>query len=523
MRRTSLALLAGLLILLPVAGRAADEGPAGNWKLSIYQKGKMRLVGLVQLESADGKWAIKLIEGGMKVSDPTVADGMLRFTVTAQDGVLKFEGQLPKGEAKLITGNISNASVALPAEMERTSMKELTEFNLRKDALAKATGYEAADLGLGLLKTAGDNKAKPEEVRSWAEKAYRAAEAYGPRIQAELTLDIAAALADQDGYADIAVNYARRAERGLEPKSKLSRVKRTLDVLAVALKKAGKDDEVKAVTERIAKLDPEIKPAPYAGRKSKSNRAVLVELFTGAQCPPCYAADKAFDALGKTYKPGEVVLLEYHVHNPGPDPLTCPGGERRLRFYVPPMEGGTPMLFANGKLVTDSGGDEFEAVERYDEYVEAINPLLEPAARAAIKLSATRKENKVEITAEASEIDVPASTPVRLRLALVEEKVAYKGTNGIPEYHHVVRDLPGGALGVPVKDGAAKQTVTVDLDDLKKTLKKYLDEWAAENEAKFPGKVPEIELKNLHVVAFVQNDKTKEVLQAAQVEVKAEK
>ena len=32
-----------------------------------------------------------------------------------------------------------------------------------------------------------------------------------------------------------------------------------------------------------------------------------------------------------------------------------------------------------------------------------------------------------------------------------------------------------------------------------------------------------MELKNLRVVAFLQNDKTKEVLQAVQVDVKAEK
>ena len=48
---------------------------------------------------------------------------------------------------------------------------------------------------------------------------------------------------------------------------------------------------------------PFIAVKPFAGRKGKSDRAVLVELFTGAQCPPCVAADMAFDALPQTYKP----------------------------------------------------------------------------------------------------------------------------------------------------------------------------------------------------------------------------
>ena len=52
---------------------------------------------------------------------------------------------------------------------------------------------------------------------------------YGARIQGDVTLEIAEILAQQESYADVAVNFARRAERGLEPKTKLTRVKRTLD------------------------------------------------------------------------------------------------------------------------------------------------------------------------------------------------------------------------------------------------------------------------------------------------------
>ena len=47
------------------------------------------------------------------------------------------------------------------------------------------------------------------------------------------------------------------------------------------------------------------KTEKFAGRKGKSTRAVLVELFTGAQCPPCVASDMAFDGLEKTYAPGD--------------------------------------------------------------------------------------------------------------------------------------------------------------------------------------------------------------------------
>jgi hypothetical protein len=527
MQRTLLAVLAGLLILLPGAGRAADDAPpAGTWKMSLFLEGKMQLLWLVQIESGGGKLTAKLLdktEGAPKatVSDPKVADSTLKFTLNIGETAFQFEGTLPKGDAKIITGNISRPGRALPAELEPTTSKSLDAFDLDKEALAKATGFEAANLSMTLLGRAGEKKAKPEEVRAWADKAYKAAEPYGARMQADITLQIAEILSEQDGYGDVAVNFARRAERNLDPKAKLSQTKRVLEILANSLKKAGKDDDAKAVEERIAKLSPIIKPTPFAGRKAKSDRVVLVELFTGAQCPPCVAADKAFDALDKTYKPGEVVLLEYHEHIPGPDPLTNPGSEARFRYYFG-MRGGTPGLFFNGKAAPPGGGDEFDAPEKYDDFVEAINPLLEQTAKGAVKASVKQTGSKLEITAEASQVDAPSDANIRLRLALVEEKVVYKGGNGIPEYHHVVRDMPGGITGIPIKDGGAKQSVTVDLDELKKTLKKYLTGWEGDND-KFPGKVPEIELKNLRVVAFLQNDKTKEVLQATQVDVKSEK
>jgi hypothetical protein len=530
MRRISWALLAGLLILPPGAGRAADEGPAGNWKLSLFVEGKMQLLWLVQIESADGKLMGKVLdkmEGAPKaptsVSNIKLADGALRFTFSLGETPFQFEGQMPAGDAKVITGSVAPPNGRpLPAELERTSLKALDSYELDKETLAKAKGFEVASTAMSLLAEAGKHKAKPEEVRSWAERAYKAAEPYGPRVQTDISLDIAEALGQEDSYADVAVNFARRAERALDPKAKLPHVKRTLDALAAALKKAGKADEAKEVEARIAKLNPDIKPVPYAGRKGKSDRVVLVELFTGAQCPPCVAADKAFDALAKTYKPGEVVLLEYHEHIPGPDPLTIAAGEARLRYYFG-REGATPNALFNGKpdQKAQGGGDAFDAIDKYEEYLNAINPLLEQPSKAALKATATRKGNKVEISAEA--IDVAVADGVRLRLALVEEAVDYKGSNGIPSYHNVVRDMPGGVTGIAIKDRAAKQSVTVDLDELKKDAKKYLDNWAAENEAKFPGKLPEMELKNLRVVAFLQNDKTKEVLQAVQVDVKGEK
>jgi hypothetical protein len=81
--------------------------------------------------------------------------------------------------------------------------------------------------------------------------------------------------------------------------------------------------------------------------------------------------------------------------------------------------------------------------------------------------------------------------------------------------------MPGGPQGFALKDKSLKQSVTVDLDEVRKELTKYLDDFA--KETPFPNAQRPLELKNLRVVAFLQNDATREVLQAVQVDVRPEK
>ena len=215
----------------------------------------------------------------------------------------------------------------------------------------------------------------------------------------------------------------------------------TLTVLENALKAAGKDEDAKAVRARNDKVAFVI-PKPFAGRKAKSDRVVLVELFTGAQCPPCVAADLGFDALDKTYKPTEVVLLQYHLHIPGPDPLTNADTEARAKFYGPAI-GGTPTVFFNGKPGAEGGGSFAAAQAKYEEFQALVNPLLEKPAPVKLKATATLKDGKIAIKADVSDLQKP-SDDVKLRLVLVEEEVAYQGGNKLPTHHSVVRAFPGG-------------------------------------------------------------------------------
>jgi thiol-disulfide isomerase/thioredoxin len=544
MVRTGSALLVGALLAVTGAARVADAPAAGNWKVTILNPGESETLWLIQLDEKDGKWTGSVVASAQGLPKSTlellsVTGDRLRFTVKAGQQVFTFDGKIPKEKTATLKGSIAREGQMVPCELEATTLKELDPFDLNKEFLANhASDPRVFNVVMELLNEASDHKAKPEEVRGWAEKLWKAAEPFGVRFQQEMAARTADILNRQQGYSAVALAYAQRAERLLEPKDPARTKQRVLSSLAQSLEKAGKADEAKEVQARVAKLDkemkaeqakveahadeeylkamPPFKPTTFPGRKAKSDRAVLVELFTGAQCPPCVAADLAFDGLEKTYKPTDVVLLEYHVHVPGPDPLTNLDTMARLDYYGDQVEG-TPTLLLNGKSADLGGGGIKESEKLYEQYRKAIEPLLEKSAQATLKVSASRRGDKIEINAEVSGIDKPGED-VRLRFALVEERVRYLGSNGVRFHHRIVRAMPGGEKGLALKDKTTRHAVSVDLKDLSKQLTQYITTIAKKSGAKFPDPETLVELKNLSLVAFIQNDKTKEVLQAVQVD-----
>jgi hypothetical protein len=443
------------------------------------------------------------------------------------DQNLAFEGKIPKEGGKLL-GSFATGQGMTPGQLEATTLRSFDPAEIAKDILASQPDSPAVfEAARDLLQDASKSKAKPEEVRGWADKAFKAAAAFGPRWQREIAIRITQALSRQDAYAAIGVEYGRRTERMLEPTDDAALQIRMLESLVTALRKTNKAEEAKEFEARLDKLEAKadqeylkkmlpFQPEPYRGRKNKSDRVVLFELFTGAQCPPCVAADLAFDGLTKTYKPEEVVLLQYHVHVPGPDPLTNPDSEARFKYYSDEAEG-TPWSFLDGASKAQGGGGVDVSKDRYFDYRDAISPLLEKAARAKLQLSATRQGDKIDIQAEVSDLE-KTGEKVRLRFALVEDQVRYVGGNQVRFHHHVVRAMPGGAAGFPLKEKAAKQSASVNLSELRQSLTTYLDEYGKAHA--FPNSRRPLDLKNLRVVAFIQDDQTKEVLQTAQVDVK---
>ncbi len=630
------------LLLAPTAS-AATPPKAGTYEVGYVTPTGGPIACLVKItpggDGVDGELvsAVPALRG-LELKSATLEGDLLKVVLKRPAGDMTFEGRVPKAGADTVLGTFEMGGRLYMGRMAVTDKKELTAANanvrvdlpepmqtaqaltakvaqlrrhaaLAKDAEEKAKlTKEAADAdkeaqaetpklyreviekhgdtpaaalaAQNLLRQAGKLKADAAEVGRWAAALLHSAAPYGPRYETEVAAQVAEVLNPQAPYAPLALEYARRAEKGLTPKDSHRQQVRVLGVLAAAQKKAGLAAEAeqttvrqgrleleqavqaeKALTEKSsaetrasvlsnlaaaqrkvgltgdaaktearlttlnAELDreylakmPPFQPAAYEGRKAQSDRLAVLELFTGAQCPPCVAADVAFDALETTYKSGEVVLIQYHLHIPGPDPMTNAATEARAEYYDVHS---TPSTLFNGKKEASGGGPIARAEAKYKEYRDILDKLLEQPAEASVRVGATRQGDTVTIQADVTRLAAPGESK-KLRLLLVEEKVRFAGGNKLRFHHMVVRAMPGGTEGLALTGKETTHTATVKLGDLRQELTRYLDDYAAEKRP-FPQPERPMEFKSLRVIALVQDDQTKEILQAAVADIGGER
>jgi hypothetical protein len=560
-----------------------DADPAGTWLLSYSPRGAPGEVNLciLKVETKDGRPTASVVATPPKAFPVTVKEVKVsgeKVSVVLGNGTL-FTGVAGK-DKDVVLGGYGNESVLFRAKLTRTDKDEiasqitpakqpeqLTEVTkllgkapqLRfkaqqakepeekkallteaaaaaKEADEKVPGLyrevvkahaetpAAIDAALALLVTARKSGMKADEARTLMALITKQAAAYGPDYAGFVTVQAAEAVAAAKGLEAVAADTLRPMVKGFTDKAPPAETQvKLLTALKAALASSG-GDELKAIEGKLTKLEgrldeeyhakvPPFKPAPFAGRKDKkANRAVVMELFTGAQCPPCVAADVAFDALGKSYQPAELVLIQYHLHIPGPDPMTNPDTNDRAKYYGARS---TPSTFFNGKAAAGGGGGMANAEAKYGKYCEVIDPLLEEATPVKVTGRATRTGDKVEVAVEYA--GVPTDGEAKLRLLLVEETVKYVGGNRLRFHHAVVRAMPGGVAGTAIKEKAGRQTVTVDVTKVRGDLTKYLDEFAANTP--FPNAARPLDMTKLQVIALVQDDATKEILQAARFDV----
>ena len=266
-------------------------------------------------------------------------------------------------------------------------------------------------------------------------------------------------------------------------------------------------------------------PGHFERKPSEGSRVVLAELFTGAECPPCAAADLAFDGIIDRYDRATVAVLEYHLNIPGPDPMTNPDSELRANYYD---VAGTPGAVIDG---TDKHFEERRtntAAENFKILRAMIEPRLAEAPGATFSgLSLKREAGKISVSGEVRWPAGPARNPgkLRLRIALAEETVHYTGSNGIHFHHMVVRRMlsPADRTFLLGKTGKSTFSESVNLSALETGLRAYLDGYEREYSAqeagfRFGEKPYKINPGLLRAVVFVQDDETMQVMQTGYID-----
>jgi hypothetical protein len=273
-------------------------------------------------------------------------------------------------------------------------------------------------------------------------------------------------------------------------------------------------------------------------------------------------ASLAFAAALDRYSRQNYVLLNYHVHIPQPDPMVNPSTLERQRFYGVRS---SPSYFIDGDS-DGGGGSADQAQSIYERKVEpVVEKHLAAAPEAAIKLGATQSGSSVNVKATVSNVK-SQSGKLRLQIALVEDSVSYSGENGNRFHEMVVRSLangpaapvakpaapapkvvPGDKPAADEKPGADEKTAadekpasppaqptgfalrpggggsfewTFDLAKAAADAKAHLEDFETNTRKgaySFRQKKHEIDANNLSVVAFVQDEATKKILQAVYV------
>jgi hypothetical protein len=248
-------------------------------------------------------------------------------------------------------------------------------------------------------------------------------------------------------------------------------------------------------------------PEPFIPAAVWKGKSVLAEIFTGSECPPCVAADLGFDGLIEAFDPRYLVVLEYHLPIPGPDPLMNPATRRRQEFYG---VSSTPTPFFDGEQKFPGGGGKLRAEEKFKEYRGEVEARVSAAPAVVLKVAAVRRGGAVTVDCSFDAV-VPGAA---YNVALVEREVRYRGSNGIVFHKMVVRDI------VSLDPSAKPARATFDLAVVERLAGKHLEDFEKERSVRFKEKKSGIDQARLAAVLFVQDQGTKRVLNAACADVK---
>jgi thiol-disulfide isomerase/thioredoxin len=270
----------------------------------------------------------------------------------------------------------------------------------------------------------------------------------------------------------------------------------------------GSEDGFEAALEAKLKTLP-YHPEPFKPAADWKGKAVLAEIFTGSECPPCVAADLGFDGLLEAYPAKTLAVLEYHLPIPRPDPMMNSSTQIRQEYYG---VNSTPTVVIDGDKKIVGGGGRGSSESKFKQYKSEIDARINAAPSVALKAKAALSGDAVRVECE-FENPGPA---VDVYVALVQGEEKYKGSNGLVFHKMVVRDIAAFPQGV--------REATFDLAKAEQNTDQYLTNFENANTRfqgfKFPERHAKIARQGLRIVVFAQEKNTKKILNAVVTDVK---
>jgi len=235
------------------------------------------------------------------------------------------------------------------------------------------------------------------------------------------------------------------------------------------------------------------------------SQVVVLEAFSNVNCVGCPQLAATLRALMAEpgYGPDRVVLIKYAANWPAvsdPHYQANPADNgARMTFYQAYLGVGIPTLIANGAVAGASGQPP-----ALDALRDQVDDLLQGDPGFAIQVEAVALPGGTSVSARATlhaERQVSHANTV-LQFALVQDPVSYAtppGNQGETEFHWIMRDL-ATATQTPLPL-AAEQTVIREVTLVRQSA------WP---------------VTGLHVIVFVQDTQTREILQAGHAVVTAQ-
>ena len=475
------------------------------------------------------KWKAEFpASASLASADLTILSTLATKLPAQQDRIRKHAKKMYKGAEEKNKGNVAysigteflNANLLLD-QADEYAKRSLEAMGLGKYLQEQLAGYEKRK----------QTPPSPEELKKRFDTSRASRQALLGRIELKLGRTEKGKKLLEESYAADANNVAVQSELGvlaakagddakaqefLIPAKLSGRpTKEAAEAFEAVYKKQhnGSLDGVETMldAEYDKRYPNPVKLERYVATDKRSDRVVLAEVFTGSGCPPCAAADLAFDAAMERYTRKDLAVIMYHVHVPRPDPMTTTETSAVYKEYAVT---GVPTFLIDGKRTTGGGSREM-AKGVYDRFGEDIRKGLEAPAEANITAGASAKGATVSVNARVHGVN-SESKDLKVKIALVEKHLRFNGENGIRYHPMVVRAIKSFDLA-----GESYQH-TFDVDATAKAIKEHLDDYESKGHRgetfKFAEKMHAIDRDHLAVVIFVHDEKTKHVLQAGYID-----